>query len=102
MRAWAPRGRLLGDIISDLNALTSAQKTAVWNDLTSGSPAKWELNNGFNASAIAVLKFVVSLASLSAADVVAAKIFGVAMYCQDNPVYLVHPAFDSSINVPGE
>jgi hypothetical protein len=32
----------------------------------------------------------------------AVKVRGVALYVQDNPQYLVHPAFDVSINISGQ
>jgi hypothetical protein len=89
-------------LITQLNALTTAQKTNIWNDLTSGSPPKWELDAGPNASAIAVLQFIATLTpSLSATDLLNAKVRGVAMYVQDNPTYLVNPVFDPTINIPG-
>src|SRR3990167_8200106 len=34
------RPRLCEDIVDDLEALTGAQKTAIWNDITGGVPPK--------------------------------------------------------------
>ena len=96
-----PAKRTLLAIVADLNALTGAQKNAVWTDITSGSPPKWSTDAGPNAAAIAVLHAVATMTGLSNADLLIVKIRGVAMYVQDNPGYLVNPAFDPSINVPG-
>lgn len=96
------RKRPLLDIITALNALAGTQKTNVWSDITSGSPPKWATDAGPNAAAIAVMQFVATTSTLNATDILNAKIRGVAMYCQDNPTYLVAPAFDPTINVPGD
>lgn len=93
--------RPLLNIIADLNALSAAKKTAIWNDLNSGTPPKWALDNGPNAAAIAVLQLVGTLTGLNAADILTAKIRGVAMFVSDNPAYLVNPPFDATINIPG-
>lgn len=94
--------RSLLAIRADLVALSGAQKTAVWADITSGSPPKWSLDDGINAGAIAVLTLLGASGTLSAADVLEAKLRGVAMYCQDKPNYLVSPAFDPTISIPGD
>jgi hypothetical protein len=98
----ARKPRLLLDIRADIVALSTGQKTAVWADITSGSPPKWASDGGRNAAAIAVLTLLGSSGTLSAADVREAKIRGVAMYCQDVPTYLVNPVFDPTINIPGD
>lgn len=73
-----------------------------WSDITSGSPPKWSTDSGPNAAAIAVLTLLGASAALSAADVLEAKLRGVAMYCADNPAYLVNPVFDPTINIAGD
>lgn len=88
-------------LTTSLNALSATQKNAIWADVTSGNPPKWSKDVGANAAAIAVLQLLTTSGTLNAADILAAKIRGVAMYVQDNPNYLVNPAFDPSINVPG-
>jgi hypothetical protein len=93
--------RSLLDIITDLNALTALQKTAVWNDINSGSPPKWALDVGPNAAAIAVLQLFATMGVFSTAQMTDIKIRGVALYVSDNPLYLVHPAFDATIFIPG-
>jgi hypothetical protein len=102
-------GALLGTrktvatIFTQLSALTATQKTNVWADLTSGSPAKWTLNEGLNAAAIGIgVGIVASLvAAFTAAALTDMKLRVAAAYVYDNPRYLVNPACDSSINVPG-
>ena len=89
-------------IITDLNALSGAQKTAVWSDITSGSPPKWATDTGPNAAALAWAPTLITLNGLTAANVLDLKIKAVAMYVQDNPNYLVHPSFDNTINISGE
>lgn len=95
------RLRSLLSLIADLNALSASKKNAIWTDISSGSPPKWSTDTGPNAAAIAVLQLLAT-SGLSAADVLTAKVRGVAMYVQDNPKYLVNPSFDTSINVPGD
>jgi hypothetical protein len=101
-------GALLGtyktvaQIYTALAALTATQKTNVWTDLTSGSPAKWTTNEGQNAGAIGLaVGIVVDLAgAMTAAQLTDMKLRAVACYVYDNPRYLVNPPFDASINVP--
>lgn len=90
-------------IFAALSALTGPQKTAVWADLTGGSPAKWTSDRGPNAAAILMcVGITVSLAgAMTAAQLTDMKVRAVAAYVLDNPLYLVNPAFDPTINVPG-
>lgn len=94
--------RPLQDILASLNALTAAQTAAIWTDLTSGSPSRCERNGGPNAAATALLQTLASLSSLSAADLLSLKLRGMALYCQDNPGYLMQPSFDPTIQVAGD
>lgn len=89
------------DILTAIQALTTTQKTNISNDLFSGTPLKALLDDGANASAIFCLYYIVQTASMSGADKNLAKLYAAAMYCQDNPMYLITPPFDTSINVPG-
>jgi hypothetical protein len=93
--------RTLLAIYNDLVALTGTQKTNIWTDLTSGSPVKISLDNGGNADSIFLLWRIASNASLPAATITDMKVTATAYYVQDVPNYLVHPGFDSTINVPG-
>lgn len=95
--------RTLFAIRADLNALSAGQKTAVWSDLSGGSPPKWALDAGRNAAAIAAIEWAATVpAGITAAERTEARLRLAAMYVQDNPAYLVNPAFDPTINVPGD
>ncbi|MDE2097179.1 MAG: hypothetical protein KGL39_08025 [Patescibacteria group bacterium] len=94
--------RTLPAIYADLVALTAAQKTNAWADLSSGTPAKYLDDNGTEPGAIAVLDWAVRFSGLGTAAVTDAKMRIAAIYCRDNPLYLVKPAFDPTINVPGD
>jgi len=99
-------GELLGtqrsllSIYQDLNALTAAQKNAVWTDFTSGTPPKWSLDDGPLAGVVMALSVpAVDLSGLSSADQLKARLKMVAAYCVDRPLYLVNPSFDGSISI---
>lgn len=94
--------RPLYAIYADLQALTAAQKTAVWSDLSSGTPKKYLTDAGPNAAAIGALDWAASDSGATGASLTAARMRITAAYCQDNPSYLVHPSFDATINVPGD
>lgn len=102
----ARRKRILFAIRQDLNALTNAQKTAIWNDLNGGNPPKWALDAGPNAAAIAAIEWGATVpAGVSTAEKTEARLRLAAMYCQDNPNYLVNQTFNGTvpaINVPGD
>lgn len=95
------RTRTLSDLIAALQALTAAQKTNISNDLFSGSPFKVLTDTSSNESAIYVLYYNTQTGGTSASDKNLAKLYAASLYVQDNPVYLIQPTFDSSINVPG-
>ena len=87
-------------IILDLEALTGTQKSATWTDLTSGSEPKWWFTK--NEPELCVIHWQITDGpSLTAAQKLDLKLHAVAIYVQDNPSWLVHPAFDSTINVDG-
>lgn len=97
------RPRPLFAIRADLNALTNGQKTAVWADLSGGTPPKWALDAGRNAAAIAAIEWAATVpAGITTAERTEARLRLAAMYCQDNPKYLVAPAFDNTINIAGD
>lgn len=94
--------RTIWAIKTDLVALTAGQKTAIWNDLNSGSPTKLQDYHGHYEGVLASLKFLAdSVAGLSGAEKNDAKALATAMYAQDHPSYLVNPAFDPTISVSG-
>lgn len=101
-RAPPRQPRALYAIYTDLQGLSATQKTTVWNDLSSGAPKKYLLDTGRNAAGIAALDWGVTDSGAAAASLLAAKLRLAAMYVQDNPRYLVAPAFDPTINVPGD
>ncbi len=96
------RPRLLVDIYADLQALSAANKTAVWNDLNSGTPKKYLAGRGGNAAAIAGLDWAVTNSGATGAALTAAQLRVAAMYCQDFPKYLVNPSFAASILIRGD
>ncbi len=78
-----PRPRPLLNIVNSIKALTAPQKAAIWTDITSGSPPKWQLNTGPNSGALASLAVTLTLiapvaASLNADDILNAKVIAVA------------------------
>jgi len=87
----AYRTRLLWDIWQQLNALTTKQQNSITTDLQTGSPPKQFVVEQSNTSAAFSSWQVSSGASMTSA----------AFYCQDNPMYLINPPFDTTINVPG-
>lgn len=94
--------RTIYSIRASLNALSAAQKNAVWSDLSSGTPPKWALDAGPNAAAIAAIEWAATVpAGVTATEKTEARLRLAAMYCQDNPKYLVNPAFDPTINIDG-
>ena len=94
--------RPLYAIYTDLQALSTTQKTEVWTDLTSGTPKKYFLDTGPNAAAIGALDWAATDSGATGAALTAARIRIAAFYVQDNPNYLVNPSFDPGINVPGD
>lgn len=93
--------RTLLNISADITSLSASQKTAIWSDLTSGSPAKILASVGPNAGSLFVFRRMAILAVLGPADSTSCKVDAAAMYVQDNPAYLVRPAFDATINISG-
>lgn len=102
----APGGtspRTLLAIYNDLNVLTVTQKNNIWNNLSAGTPKLYQTDKGTNAGAIGTLDFLLgqTTANWNATDLISLKMRITMNYVQDNPSYLVHPTFDSTINVPG-
>jgi hypothetical protein len=105
MQAGEFKPRRLADIYKDLQALTAAQHTNVWNDLSAAVPGdvprKYLADPGPNAASIFVMDWNVYQSGATGAKLTAAQKDLIAMYVQDNPFYLKNPAFDSSINIDG-
>lgn len=96
------RIRTLLAIYNDINALSGAQKTAIWTDLMSGSPPKLSQNIGAAADAMFLIWRMTANVSMPAATIADMKLTAATMYVRDNPTYLVAPTFDNTINVPGD
>ncbi len=94
--------RTILSIYNDLTALSAGQKTNVWTDLTSGSPAKIFTDAGPNAGSMLVLHWAATQSGAGAAGITDAKVRAATLYVQDHPAYLVQPAFDATINVAGD
>lgn len=99
---YARRPRRLIDIYGDVNALSGAQKTNIWNDLNAGSPKKYATDVGVNAGPILVLDWAVQGSGINPADKQAAQLRLIVMYVQDNVAYLKNPGFDPTVNVLGD
>lgn len=96
------RKRTIYAIYTAIGALTATQQSAIWTDLTTGTPPKWATDAGPNAAAIAAIHWSAANSGATAANLNDARRRLAAMYAQDNPGYLVAPAFDPSINVSGD
>jgi hypothetical protein len=93
--------RLLYDILTDYNALTGTQRTKTWADVTKGTPPLWATDAGPNAASVFSLNWSATQGGAPAQQDIA-KAYLISAYVQDNPKYLVNPAFDPTINLPGD
>jgi hypothetical protein len=99
------RARPLWAIRADIAALSAAQWTNIWTDLYAAAPPvprKYLADYGPNASAIYVFDWSLYVSGPTAAQQKAGQISLAALYTQDNPAYLKHPPFDSTINISGD
>jgi len=99
------KARPLYAIRADVQALSVGQFNNVWNDLSAAAapaPRKYLLDAGPNAAAIFCFDWCVYTSGGTAAQIKAAQLSLTAEYVQDNVKYLVHPPFDTSINIPGD
>jgi hypothetical protein len=99
---------IAGDVFKltgTLNPLTG-QKALIAADLFAGNLAtgsqKWQTNIGPNAAAMLAVYAAGTAANGVTTFNGAQQMILTAMYCQDNPRYLVAPTFDNTINVPGD
>jgi hypothetical protein len=106
LTATRRRPRPLWSIRADIQALTAAQFSNVWADLSAAvpgeAPRKYLTDYGANVAGIFVFDWGLYVTGPTAAQVKAGQISLAAMYTQDNPKYLVNPPFDPSIDVPGD
>jgi hypothetical protein len=95
--------RLLCAIFADVQALTSAQRTNLWNDLKAPAPGvaprKYLTDEFINAAAIFALDY--SANQTTGGQLTAAQNSIMAMWIQDYPLYAMHPDFDPSISILG-
>ncbi|HKB40480.1 MAG TPA: hypothetical protein VKD72_28910 [Gemmataceae bacterium] len=98
------RPRLIFEIYQDIGALTGAQKVSIWGDLNAGTPPKWAQDRGPNAADNHILwLFATQVGAIqTATDRQKCQQMLIAIYTQDNPQYLVHPPFDTAIDIPGD
>ena len=110
----ARKPRTMWAVASDIFALTGSlptpaagtQKANIIADLFSGNLAtgsqKWQQDTGPNLVAMSAVYAAITASNGLATFNAAQQMILAAMYCIDNPNYLVNPSFDSSINVPGD
>lgn len=102
LRRVPRRPRNPAELRTAINALTAQQKNAIWADLNGGNPPKWSTGTGASVRAMIVLHWAASSITLLPADVNEARLRMAVLWVMDNPNYLVQPAFDRTINVPGD
>lgn len=90
------------DLYVALGALTGTQRSNIASNLFGGSPPLFTQDSGGDSPDLLVLWVLQQTGGLSTADKNTVKQAAAAIYCRDNPTYLVNPAFDSSINVAGD
>ncbi len=97
--------RSLLSIYNDLNALTLAQKNAIWANFTAGSPPLWSTDDGpYAGTVMACSVAAIDMTNLTTAVQTIARLKMVAAYVLDRPLYLVNPTFDPSVlnlSIPG-
>jgi hypothetical protein len=97
------RTRSVYDIYADIKALTAGQQAAIANDISVNNYEKLKSMRPPQDGPVAVLHWcVTSLAAATQAERYDAYARIDAMYCQQFPDYLVHPAFDPSIEISGD
>lgn len=87
-------------LVSALGALTAAQRTAIAGALF-GPENRWATNRGANMGALAIIAALLQAPTLTAAHDIL-RLYGVALFLQDNPAFLVQPPFAPAVNVPGD
>src|SRR5215471_6099904 len=93
--------RDLATILSYVQPLQTTQKTAIRSDLEAGTPPKMLLGSGANVAPLFDLHYNISATGTPPADKTLCRDYITTLYVQDNPYYLDHPPFDSSIAVYG-
>jgi hypothetical protein len=95
----------LSQLYQDVQALTAAQRTNLWTDLSASAlpeaPRKYLTDYGPSAASIFVMDWIVFVLKPTAAQMTAAQNDIMAFYIGDNPQYAINPVFDTTINLPG-
>jgi len=96
------RSRLMWDIKEQLQQLPAEQLQKIYGDLwTQTWPPKLVKTEGQNSSGIFASYAVWTFGGTTPGDADILRLYGSAMYIQDNPAYAINPPFDTTINVPG-
>jgi len=93
--------RPLWDIKTQLQQLPYDQLQSIFDDLWQGQPPKLLQAESIHMPGMFALYCVWQFTNTGAVDADSARIYGTAMYAQDNPIYLINPAFNPIIDVPG-
>lgn len=110
LRLATPQELLIGtprpyiEIKNDLALLSSAQKQLIWDDLMTVDATglkKINAQGKDKADVLDVWEFIGTRVTLTAVNLAELKLRAVTVFVEANPLYLVHPPFDPSINVPG-
>jgi hypothetical protein len=96
---WQPRA--LYSIFDDVNALTPGQRTNVQTDIGANQFAKVRSLRPPQDGAAMALHWAMKLNGATAVERTDACMRLACLYAQQNPTYLEKPAFDPTINVPG-
>jgi hypothetical protein len=89
------------DLLTDVQALDKKQQEAIWADLSAGDPPRVFGGGTHSRGGIAALHWAATQSPGTGGPQASARAYLIALYCQDHRDYLVRPAFDPTINVPG-
>ena len=96
------RSRLMWDIAQQLQQMDPQKLNEIYGDLWVNTwPPKLVKSEGANSSGIFAMYGTWQFAGTSPGDADICRLYGTAMYIQDNPTYCINPSFDPSISVPG-
>jgi hypothetical protein len=90
------------DILQDYQVVSGANRSKIYQDLTTGDPPKWATDQGPNKAAVAALHFSTVQPGGSPASLDMAKSYFATSFVQDNPTYLVNNPEFPGVNVPGD
>src|SRR5262245_53212174 len=93
--------RALWQIYQDIVALSGAQKTKIWTDLSGGTPKKYLKDTGINAAAVMALDWAVADSGAMGTALTSAQQRIMTFVVQDFCFYLDQPVFDNTISILG-